>query len=171
MIFCFLRLAILWGLVIREDHTTPPTIATGGDIGVSKIMELEQDLIEDGDSFDSGDSENCDTGTMYYDLVPSQIVLSDHPISAFQQGHQAFPFVKLKDNSTCSLNNNYPSFLPMVPVILDHTFAQYPDLHLHMTLIDHFHATLPNSKPSAINIGRYYSIRNLPMSTALQVEI
>jgi hypothetical protein len=74
-------------------------------------MELDQGLIEDGDSFDSCDPENC-TGTMYYDLLPSQIVLFDHPISAFQQGHQAFPFVKLKDNSTCSLNNTYPTFSP-----------------------------------------------------------
>ena len=75
-------------------------------------MELDQGPIEDDDSFDSGDPENCDTGTMYYDLVPSQIVSSDHLISAFQQGHQAFPLVKLKDNSTCSLQIPTPLFCP-----------------------------------------------------------
>jgi hypothetical protein len=89
-------------------------------------MGLDQATIEDDDSLDGRDPENCDTGgTMYYDLVPSQIVSSDHLISAFQQGYQAFPLVKLKDNSTCSLQDTYPSFLPMVPVCLDHTFTQY----------------------------------------------
>jgi hypothetical protein len=49
--------------------------------------------IEDDNCFDNGDPENCGTGTVCYDLVPSQLVLSDHSISAFQQGHQAFPLV------------------------------------------------------------------------------
>jgi hypothetical protein len=119
-------------------------------------LELDPGPIEDDDSFNSGDPENCNTGTMCYDLVHSQLVPSDHLISAFQQGHQAFPLVKLKDNFTSSHGDTYHSFLPIGPVRLDHTFTQYPDLHLHTTLIDHFHATPSRSKHSVINMERYH---------------
>jgi hypothetical protein len=102
-------------------------------------MELDPGSIEGDDSFDSGDPETCATGTMCYDLVSLQLVLSDHLILAFQQGHQASPpLVKLKDSITSALGNTYQSLLPMVPIHLDHTFTQYHDLHWHMTLNDHF---------------------------------
>jgi hypothetical protein len=65
-----------------------------------RIMELDPGPIENDDASNSHDPENCDTSTMCYDLVPSYLVPSDHVISAFQQGHQAFPLVKLKDNFT-----------------------------------------------------------------------
>jgi hypothetical protein len=125
-----------------EGNNNPPTTQTSGDIGVDRIMELDPGPMEDDNNFDSGDPESHGTSTMCYDLVPSQLVLSDHLISAFQQGYQAFPLVKLKDNFTTYLGETYDSLLPMVPSIhLDHTFIQYPDLHLHMTLIDHFDAS------------------------------
>jgi hypothetical protein len=47
-------------------------------------MKLDPGPIENDNSFDSGDPENCGTGTMCYDLVPSQLVPFDHLISAFQ---------------------------------------------------------------------------------------
>jgi hypothetical protein len=98
-------------------------------------MELDPGPIEDDDSCGSGDPENCGTGTVCYDLVASQLVPSDHLISAFQQGHQAFPLVKLKDNFNSSHDDTYHSFSPIVPIHLDHTFAKYPDLHFHKNLI------------------------------------
>jgi hypothetical protein len=125
-------------------------------------MESDPGPIEDDNIFNSGDPENCGTGTVCYDLVPSQLVPSDHLISAFQQGHQPFPLVKLKDNFTSSHDDTYHSFLPMVPICLDHTFTQYPDLHLHTTLIDHFHATPSSSKHSVINMGRYHFYNESP---------
>jgi hypothetical protein len=95
-------------------------------------------------------------GTILMLLVPSHLVPPNHLISAFQQGHQAFPLVKLKDNFTSSRGDTYLSFLPMAPMHLDHTFAQCPDLHLHTTLIDHFHATPSRTEHSVINMGRYH---------------
>jgi hypothetical protein len=85
------------------------------NIGADGIMELDPGPIEDDDSFNSGDPENCNTSTMCYDLVPSQLVPSDHLISAFKQGHQAFPLDKLKDNFTSSHGNTYHSFFAHGP--------------------------------------------------------
>jgi hypothetical protein len=99
-------------------------------------MALDPGPIENDNSSDSGDPKNCDTRTMGYDVVPSYLVLSDHIISAFQQGHQAFPLVKLKDSFTKALDNTYHSLLPMVPIHLDHSFDQYSDLHSNTTLVD-----------------------------------
>jgi hypothetical protein len=79
-------------------------------------MELDPIPIEDDDSFKSVDPQDCATSTMYYHVVPSQLVLSDHLISAFQQGHQTFPLVQLKDNIPSALGNTYYLFLPMVPI-------------------------------------------------------
>jgi hypothetical protein len=104
-------------------------------------MEMDPSHVENDNDSDSGDPENCGTGTMCYDLVPPYLVPSEHMISAFQQGHQAFPLVKLKANFTNTLGNAYHSLSPMVLIRLDHTFAQIPDLHLHTALIDHFYAT------------------------------
>jgi hypothetical protein len=74
-----------------EGINDPPKTQTSGDIGIDRIMELDPGSIEGDDSFDNGDPETCATGTMCYDLVSLQLVLSDHLILAFQQGHQAFP--------------------------------------------------------------------------------
>jgi hypothetical protein len=120
-IFCLLCLTILWCLNSKEGNNKPPTTQTSGDIGAGRIMELDPGPMENDDTSDS-----CGTGTMCCDLVPSYLVPSDHLISAFQQGHQAFPLVKLKDNFTDALDNAYCSILPMVPIHPDHIFAQYP---------------------------------------------
>jgi hypothetical protein len=91
----------------------------------------------DHDDSNSGNPKNCGTSTICYDLVPSYLVPSDHVISAFQQQHQAFPLVMLKVNGTNALGHAYHSLLPMlVPIHLDHTFAQTPDLPLHTALVD-----------------------------------
>ena len=63
-------------------------------------MELDPGPMANDNHSKSKDPEDCDTGTLCYDLVPSYLVPSDHVISAFQQGHQAFPLVKLKDSIT-----------------------------------------------------------------------
>ncbi len=86
-----------------------------------------------------------------------------HVISTFQQGHQAFPLVKLKDSGSNTLGHAYHFLSPMVPIHFDHTFNQTPNLHLHTVLIHDL-----NKKPSTsrvfeaqstkhevINMGRY----------------
>jgi hypothetical protein len=89
-------------------------------------------------------------------------------ISAFQQqGHQAFPLVKLKDNFTNALGDTYHSLLPMVPICLDHTFAQNPDLHSHTALFDHFqpcHAFQQQSLLRSSIWGDIISMTSLPMN-------
>ena len=159
---CLLHLTVLWCLNSMEANNDSPTIQTSGDIGVDGIMELDPGPMENDNDSDSGDPENCSTGTMCYDLVPSYLVPSDHMISAFQQGHQAFPLVKLKDNFTNALGDTYHSLLPMVPICLDHTFAQNPNLHSHTALFDHFHAMPSSSKHLAINMGRYHFYNESP---------
>jgi hypothetical protein len=69
---------------------------TSGDIGINGITELDPGPMANDEHSNRDDPENCDTGTMCYDPVPSSLVPSDHVVSAFQQGHQAFPRVKLK---------------------------------------------------------------------------
>jgi hypothetical protein len=61
-------------------------------------MELDPGPMANDNHSNNNDPESCDTSTMCYDLVPSNLVPSDHMISTFQQGHQAFPLVKLKDS-------------------------------------------------------------------------
>jgi hypothetical protein len=151
-----------------KGNNNPPTTQTGRDIGIDRLMELDPGPIEDDDSFDRGNPENCATGTMCHDLVSSQLVLSDHLISAFQQRHQACHHVKLnKDNTTSALGNTYHSISPLVPICLDHTFAQYPNLCLHRTLIDCFQAMPSSSKHLAMIWGDIISMMSLPMRTDL----
>jgi hypothetical protein len=56
-------------------------------------------------------------------------------ISAFQQGNQAFPLVKLKDTISNVLGHAYHSLLPMVPICLDH--AYYSLLPMVPICLDH----------------------------------
>jgi hypothetical protein len=77
-------------------------------------------------------------------------------ISAFQQGHQAFPLVKLKDSISNVLGHAYHSLLPMVPICLDHTFTQTLDLHMHTALSDQFHVVPSSNKHAVVNMGRYH---------------
>jgi hypothetical protein len=123
-----------------ENHNDSPAIQTNGDIGVDRIMELDPGPMEnDNNASNSNDPENSITSTMCYDLIPSYLVSSNHVISPYQQGHQAFLLVKLKDNTTNALDNAYHSLLPMVLIHLDHASVQNPALHSHPTLFDHFH--------------------------------
>jgi hypothetical protein len=50
----------------------------------------------------------------------------------------------------------------MVPICLDHTFAQYPDILLHTTVLDYFHATPSNSNHRVVNMGRYHFYNESP---------
>ena len=87
-------------------------------------MELDQGPIPN-DQVNRENPKNWDTGTICYDLVPSPLVASDLVISAFQQGHQTFPLVKLKDSGSNALGHTYHFFLPMVPIKLDHTLTRH----------------------------------------------
>jgi hypothetical protein len=70
--------------------------------------------------------------------------------------------MKLKDNFTNALGNAYHSLSPMVPICLDHTFAQNPDLHSHKALFDHSHAMPSGSNHLVINMGRYHFYNESP---------
>jgi hypothetical protein len=156
-----------------EANNDSPTIQTSGDIGVDGIMKLDQGPMENDNDSNSGDPENSSTGTTCYDLIPSYLVSSDHMISTFQQGHQAFPLVKLKDNSTNALGDTYHSLLPMVPICLDHAFAQNPTLHSHTALFDMFPCHAFKQQPSIWPSiwGDIISTMSLPMNTALRMKI
>jgi hypothetical protein len=114
-------------------------------------MELDPGPMENDNDSDSGDPENCGTGTVCYDLVPSYLVPSDHMISTFQQGHQAFPLVKLKDNFTNTLGGDaYHSLFPMprTPTFI-HTqpylTVSIPCKHLIINMWTyHFYDEFPN---------------------------
>jgi hypothetical protein len=83
-------------------------------------------------------------------------------ISTYQQGHQAFPLVKLKDSVSNILGHAYHSVLPMIPIRLDHIFPQTPNLHLHTASIEQFHAKPLSNKHVAINMGRYHVYNESP---------
>jgi hypothetical protein len=44
----------------------------------------------------------------HYELVPQLPVMSNHIISALQQGHQAFPLVKAKTTNGNTYDHTYP---------------------------------------------------------------
>ena len=117
---------------------------------------------------------------MCYDLVPSYLVLSDHVMSAFQQEHQAFPLIKLKDTVSNILDHAYHSLLPMIPIGLDHTFDQTPSIWtIHLTrpltsictaLIESFHIMPSSNKHAVINMGRYHFYDKSPNEYCLMDE-
>jgi hypothetical protein len=45
---------------------------------------------------------------IHYELVPLPPVASNHIIFAFQQGHQAFPLVKVKTTNDNTYDHTYP---------------------------------------------------------------
>ncbi len=59
-------------------------------IGVDGLKELDPDPSTHDGIMEHGPSH------IQYQLVPLLPVTSNHIISAFQQGHQAFPLVKVK---------------------------------------------------------------------------
>jgi hypothetical protein len=69
--YCLLCLSVLWCQNSIEANNKPPTTQTSGDIGIDGIMELDPGPMENDDHSNSGDSENCNTSAMCYDLVPS----------------------------------------------------------------------------------------------------
>jgi hypothetical protein len=91
-------------------------------------------------------------------------------ISTIQQGHQAFPLVKLKDNFTNALDYAYHSLLPVVPIHFDHTFTQKPDLHSHTAFIDCLHAAPSSNKHPVINMGTYHFYDESPNEYSIMDE-
>ncbi len=86
--------------------------------------------------------------------------------------HQVFTLVKLKDSTSKVLGNAYHSLSPMVPIHLENTFAQTPDLHSHTALklsgpISCLQATTMQSSIW----GDIISMMSLLMTTALQMKI
>ncbi len=160
-----LHLNLLWCWNSMEANNDWPTIQTNGDIGIDAIMELEWGPMANDNHSNSNDHEKCDNSTMCYDLVPSYLVPSDHVISAFQHKHQAFLLVKLKDSIKNALGHTYHSLSPMVPICLDHTFAQTPNLHLHTALTEW------SNKHAVINMGNIISLMSQLMNTASWMKI
>jgi hypothetical protein len=76
---------------------------------------------------------------------------------------QTFPLVKLKENITSVLAWQYlPHFFANGPYLSGPYLHPVPDLHLHMTLLDRFHAMPSSSKHSAISMGRYHFYEESP---------
>jgi hypothetical protein len=71
-------------------------------IGVDGLKELDPDP-----STHDGIMEHCPSH-IHYELVPLLPVTSNHIISAYQQGHQAFPLVKVKTTNDNTYNHTYP---------------------------------------------------------------
>jgi hypothetical protein len=83
-----------------------------GDVGtgVDGLKELDPgpasyayDFIHVDDIMEHGPSP------IHYELVPLLPVTSNHIISAFQQGHQAFPLVKVKTTDGNAYGHTYLS--------------------------------------------------------------
>jgi hypothetical protein len=144
---------------------------TSGDIGIDGIMELDPGPMAKDDHSNRDNPENCDTSTICYDLVASSLVPSDHMVSTFQQGHQAFPLVRLNNSVSNVIGHVYHPLLPIVPIHLDHAFDQTLNLHSHTALIVQLHMTSSSIKHAVINMGDIISTMSLLMTTALQMKI
>jgi hypothetical protein len=70
-------------------------------IGVDRLKELDHDP-----STHDGTMEHCPSH-IHYELVPPLPVASNHIISAFQQGHQAFPLVIIKTTNDNTYDHTY----------------------------------------------------------------
>jgi hypothetical protein len=74
-------------------------------IGVDGLKELDPGpYTHDGIHIDDDIMEHGPS-PIHYELVPLLPVMSNHVISAFQQGHQAIPLFKLKDNDSNALDH------------------------------------------------------------------
>jgi hypothetical protein len=107
-----------------------------------------------------------------YYLVPLSLVPSDHMISGFQQGHQTFPLVKLKDSISNILGHApYHSLLSMVSSVWTIHLTRPPtSSHLHTALIEQFHMMPSSKKHSAINMGRYHFYDESPNDCSFMDE-
>jgi hypothetical protein len=97
-------------------------------IGVVGLKELDPDHSTHDGIMEHGPSH------IHYEIVPPLPVMSNHVISAFQQGHQAFPLVKVKTTNDNTYGHTYPfSVNPLVAEPLDYgeNLFQYASIH-HM---------------------------------------
>jgi hypothetical protein len=93
-------------LIVRHSNKTIQVMMHGDDsAGVDRLKELDP-----GPSTHDGIHVDADQGTSHkhYPPVPPPPVVSNHIISAFQQGHQAFPLVKVKTTNDNTHGCTYP---------------------------------------------------------------
>jgi hypothetical protein len=87
-------------------------------IGVDGLKELDPDP----STYDGMTIMEHGPSHIHYELVPPLPAMSNHVISAFQQGHQAFPpLVKVKTTNDNTFDHTYPfSVNPLVAEPLDY---------------------------------------------------
>jgi hypothetical protein len=93
-------------IVGQSDKQVKAMIHGDEGIGVDGLKELDpgcssHDSIHDGDIMEQAQSN------IHYELVPPPPVASNHIISAFQQGYQAFPLVKAKTSDVNTSGHTY----------------------------------------------------------------
>ena len=99
-------------IVGHSDKNAKVMMHDDGGIGVDGLKELDpgpstHDGIHVDGIMEHGPSH------IHYVLVPLPPVVSNHIISAFQQGHQAFPIVKVKTANGNTYGHTY-HFLPII---------------------------------------------------------
>ncbi len=99
-------------IVGHSDKNTKVMMHADEGIGVDGLKELDPSpSMHDGIHID-GIIEHGPSH-IHYELVPPLPVTSNHIISAFQWGHQAFPLVKVKTTN----DNTYSHTNPFLPII------------------------------------------------------
>jgi hypothetical protein len=99
-------------IVGQSDKQAKAMMHGDQSIGVDGLKELDSgpsshDSIHDGDIMEQAQSH------IHYELVPLLPVASNHIISAFQQGHQAFsPLVKVKTTDGNASGHTHSSAYP-----------------------------------------------------------
>jgi hypothetical protein len=102
-------------IVGHSDKKAKVIMHDDEDFGVDGLKELDLDpYTHDGIHID--DIMEHGPSPIHCELVPSLPVTSNLVISIFQQGYQAIPVVKLKDNGSNALDHAYHFFSPMVPL-------------------------------------------------------
>jgi hypothetical protein len=90
-------------LIVGHFDKTAKVMMHGDEgIGVDGLKELDPDPSTHDGIMEHGPSH------IHYELVPLLPVTSNHIISAYQQGHQAFPLVKVKTTNDNTYNHTYP---------------------------------------------------------------
>jgi hypothetical protein len=99
-------------IVGHSDKNTKVMMHGDEDIGVDGLKEIDPGPSTDHNIHIDGIMEHGPSD-IHYDLVPLLPVASNHVISAFQCGHQAFPLVKAKMTNGNTYGNTY-HFLPII---------------------------------------------------------
>jgi hypothetical protein len=89
-------------IVGQSDKKAKAMMHGDEGIGVDGLKEFDPDPSTHDGMMEHGPSH------IHYELVPLPPAASNHIISAFQQGHQAFPLVKVKTTNDNTYNHTYP---------------------------------------------------------------